>query len=1374
MYRTGDLVRWNRGAELEFVGRADEQVKVRGHRIEPGEVRAVLAAHPQVAQAVVVARDDMPGDTRLVGYVVPMDGAALTPGDLRAHVARSLPRFMVPSAVLVLDRMPLTPNGKLNRKALPVPDPAANRAGRAPRSPREEVLCGLFADILGMPRIGIDDDFFDFGGHSLLVTRLVNRIRSALGLEVSVAMVFGAPTVAALSHRLDTGDRPRPALTARPRPPRVPLSFAQQRARFLHEMEGPSATYNVPLALRLTGEVDQGALHEALLDVIGRHEALRTVFPETDEGPEQAILDPDRIDLGWTVCTVTEPELPDALATAARHTFDLSAEPPIRAWFFDLAENAHSCADSGSPETEQESVLLLLLHHVASDGWSQGPLGRDISAAYCARIAGRAPAWTQLPVQYADYTLWQRDLLGEASDPDSLFARQIGYWAEQLADLPTCLELPTDRPRPATRSYEGSSVSFILDAELHQGLTALARDSGTTVFMVLQASMAALLTRLGAGTDIPLGSPIAGRTDDALDDLVGLFLNTLVLRTDTSGAPSFTEVLARVRETSIGAYAHQDIPFESLVEALNPQRSTAHHPLFQVMLVLQNAPESHFELPGLTARAEFVSTGMAQFDLLASLLERHDDAGAPTGIDAVLEYATDLFDRSTIRSLVTRWLLLLEQMIADPGQSIDDVNVLLETERDRVLPGITSGSPGLAEASVTEWFEERVRSAPHAVAVTAGEDSLSYRELNSQANRLAHYLTEQGVGPERTVAVLLPESVVRAVAVLAVLKAGGACLPLSPGGMAEGSSYARTEAQPVLVLDEETLRRDWSDYPDDDPRPRPDPAHPAYVIYDAHGMTGGLTLPHRAVVTRLRSLVDRDGPAGQDGSGGWEGLLPEAHLLMAALAPWPVPEGEEGEREALSHERAYVLDAKLRLLPPGVTGELYIAGPTLARGYWGRPGLSAERFVACPFEPGERMYRTGKPARWHRDGSYGLVTRNMDEPTTTSASSSAPGQAGAAGTESGGRAAPRTAQEEALCGLFADILGLPEVGIDDSFFDLGGHSLSALRLLVRIRSVLGVEIAIANLFEDPTVAGLAVQLDTGVPERPALAARPRPESIPLSFAQRRLWFAHKLEGPSASYNMPLALRLSGDVDRGALRTALLDVVTRHESLRTVFPEQGAEPRQRIVEPEEVELRWEPRTVTEGELPQALETAARYAFALSSEIPIRAWLFDVADGDTGSDECVLMVLVHHIATDGWSLRPLGRDIVEAYSARSGGRRPVWAELPVQYADYTLWQRELLGDEADPDSLLSQQVAYWTKQLANLPEQVGLPTDRPRPAVASYQGASLMVELNANVHRSLAEGARRADATVFMVLQAGMAALLTRLGAGTDVPLGSGQA
>ncbi|MGQ4491435.1 amino acid adenylation domain-containing protein, partial [Streptomyces sp. SAS_281] len=520
MYRTGDLVRRRADGELEYAGRADQQVKVRGFRIEPGEVEAALAAHSGVAQAAVVARDD-----RLVGYVVPDSASAVRPAELAAHLRERLPDYLVPSAFVLLDALPLTPNGKLDRAALPAPDAVSTGGGRAPRTPREQILAELFAEVLDVPRVSVDDDFFDLGGHSLLATRLVARVRSVLGAELALRALFQSPTVAGLAGTLAAADGVRPALTAYERPDAVPLSFAQRRLWFLHRMDAAAATYHIPLALQLTGTLDRGALDRALADVVARHESLRTVFEEIGGVPCQRLLEPADVRLRARPAEVPADELPHLLAESARQPFDLAAEPPLRAELFAVAPDEH--------------VLLLVMHHIAADGWSTGPLARDLAEAYAARCEGRTADRPALPVQYADYTLWQRELLGDAADPESRFARQLGYWKRQLADLPELLPLPTDRPRPAVAGRRGDHIGLELDAELHRALAGLARRSGTSLFMVLQAGLAALYTRLGAGTDIAIGSPIAGRTDEALDDLVGFFVNTLVLRTDTSGDPGF-------------------------------------------------------------------------------------------------------------------------------------------------------------------------------------------------------------------------------------------------------------------------------------------------------------------------------------------------------------------------------------------------------------------------------------------------------------------------------------------------------------------------------------------------------------------------------------------------------------------------------------------------------------------------------------------------------------------------------------------------------------------------------------------------------------------------------------------------------------------
>ncbi|WP_189598934.1 condensation domain-containing protein, partial [Streptomyces pilosus] len=668
MYRTGDLARWTKDGELEYLSRVDDQVKLRGFRIELGEIEAVLASHTQVAQAAVIVREDRPGDKRLAAYVVGVQGVRPQVADLRDLAASRLPGYMVPSAFVTLDAMPLTPNGKLNRRALPAPDYGLDTpGGRAPRSPREEILCGLFAEVLGLESVSIDDDFFQLGGHSLLATKLVSRVRSVLDAELAVRQVFEAPTVAELGKALDqSADGRAPLRAVAERPERLPLSLAQQRLWFLHQFEGPSATYNVPVALRLSGALDIDALRRALVDVVARHESLRTVFAEDAEGAYQVVFDAARAtEAELQVVTVGTDDLDEELQRATRTPFDLTRDLPLRAWLFELGDGEH--------------VLLAVVHHIAGDAWSMGPLARDLSAAYAARIAGRALVTEPLPVQYADYSLWQHDLLGSDDDPDSEISRQLGYWKRTLADLPEELALPFDRPRPATAGYAGDRIDFSFPDHLHERLTEVAREHRASVFMVLQAALAGLLSRLGAGSDIPLGTPIAGRTDDALDDLVGFFVNTLVLRTDVSGDPTFAELIERVRVADLEAYAHQDLPFERLVEAVNPERSLARHPLFQTMLVLNNteqgAASAVASLPGLQVTGRAVEAGSAKFDLSFRLSE---SGGA-------LDFSTDLFDRETAWGIAERFVRVLVALVEDPGVRVGAVEVLAPGERERVL-----------------------------------------------------------------------------------------------------------------------------------------------------------------------------------------------------------------------------------------------------------------------------------------------------------------------------------------------------------------------------------------------------------------------------------------------------------------------------------------------------------------------------------------------------------------------------------------------------------------------------------------------------------------------------------------------------------------
>ena len=501
--------------------------------------------------------------------------------ELRGFVAGRLPEYMVPAAIMVVESLPLTVNGKLDRRALPAPEFISGVAYRAPRDRRERVLAALFGELLGVTRVGIDDGFFDLGGHSLLAMRVIARVRAELGVEVPIRALFDASTVAGLAEWIRTHVREPAgaALTARQRPAVVPLSFAQRRLWFLHQLEGPSATYNVPLVLRLCGQLDVDALGAALADVVGRHESLRTVFWAVDGVPQQRIIAADEADFGWGIIDAVRwsaTQLEDAVGVAARYAFDLVTEIPVRARLFTVAD--------------QEHVLVLAMHHIAADGWSLTPLLRDLSTAYSARCDGQAPGWAGLAVQYVDYTLWQREHLGELEDPASAIAAQLGFWERALAGLPERLELPTDRPYPLVADHRGASVAVNWSAELQQRVARVARDNNATSFMVIQTALAVLLSKISASSEVAVGFPIAGRRDPALDELVGFFVNTLVLRTTVAGDPTFQELLAQVRERSLAAYEHQDVPFEVLVERLNPTRSLTHHPLVQVVLAWQNLP----------------------------------------------------------------------------------------------------------------------------------------------------------------------------------------------------------------------------------------------------------------------------------------------------------------------------------------------------------------------------------------------------------------------------------------------------------------------------------------------------------------------------------------------------------------------------------------------------------------------------------------------------------------------------------------------------------------------------------------------------------------------------------------------------------------
>ncbi len=861
MYRTGDLVWWGADGQLRYVGRADEQVKIRGYRIELGEIQAALGGLEGVKQAVVIVREDRPGDKRLVGYVT---GTA-EPAAARAALGERLPSYMVPAAVVVMDALPLTVNGKLDTRALPAPEYRDVDRYRAPANAVEEILADIYAQVLGVepPQlVGMDESFFDLGGDSLSAMRLIAAVNTALDAGLSVHTLFEAPTVAQLAPRIGgDGDRLEP-LTAGERPAVVPLSFAQSRLWFIDQFQGPSPIYNMAVGLRMRGRLDADALGAALADVVGRQESLRTLFAAHEGIPRQLVVPVERADFGWQITDATgwpEGRLVEAIDTVARHPFDLATEIPMRARLFRVAEDEH--------------VLVAVVHHIAADGSSITPLVRDLGVAYASRCAGQAPDWAELAVQYADYTLWQRGQLGDLTDSGSRIAAQLGYWEQALAGMPEHLQLPTDRPYPPVADYRGDHVVVDWPAELQQQVARVAREHNATSFMVIQAALAVLLSNLSASSDVAVGFPIAGRSDPALDELVGFFVNTLVLRVDLAGDPSVAELLAQVRGRSLAAYEHQDVPFEVLVERLNPVRSLTHHPLVQVMLAWQNWQHNNDPVAGLALGDLQVTplpldTHTARADLSIALAERWSEVGEPAGIGGAVEFRTDVFDAGSIQTLIERLQRVLVAMTTDPARRLSSIDVLDVAERarlDEVGNRAVLTWPAPVAVSVPMLFAAHVARTPEAVALTFGDLSMTYRELDEAANRFAHLLSGYGVGPGACVALLLERSAQAVVAMLAALKTGAAYLAIDPALPAARMQFMLDDAAPIAVVTTAGLRSrldgcdlaviDITDVeasvvetqPASTALPAPAPDDFAYLIYTS-GTTGtpkGVAVTHR-------------------------------------------------------------------------------------------------------------------------------------------------------------------------------------------------------------------------------------------------------------------------------------------------------------------------------------------------------------------------------------------------------------------------------------------------------------------------------------------------------------------------------------------------
>jgi amino acid adenylation domain-containing protein len=1564
VYRTGDRGRYRSDGSVEYAGRLDDQLKVRGYRVEPAEVESVLREHASIAAAAVVAGGGEAAG--LVAGVVAEEGREVPDAQaLGAWLSERLPAYMHPSVVVVIDRIPLTPNGKTDRVAVLAAAAAVADHGRETtgvaggwRSAEESVVAEIFAGLLGLDGVVPGSDFFALGGHSLLATQAVSRIRDALGVELPLRVLFEAPTVAGVSARVaalrgeESGAASAPLVPV-PRDGVLPLSFAQQRLWFLQQLDPESTAFNVRGRVRLRGPLDTDALRRAFDEVVRRHESLRTVFRQVESETRQVVRPPapaalEVVELGGLPAAESEWRAERAAATV----FDLAEGPLLRAWLFRHAPDDHR--------------LLVVMHHIVTDGWSLGLLNRELQTLYAAFTRGEASPLPELTLQYPDFAAWQRrNLTGDRVEA------QLGFWKRQLADLPP-LELPTDRPRPELRSVRGAVASRELPAELSGALRRLGRHEGATLFMTLLAGFQAVLARLAGQDDFAVGTPVAGRTRAETEPLIGFFLNNLVLRSELGGDPSFGELLGRVRRTTLDAFANQDLPFEQLVEELNPPRDLGRTPFFQVLFnLMPDVGLDRLRFGDVEAEVVEGTEPEAKFDLTLYVIE-----GERIRFRAV--YATDLFDAGTVASLLHALEHLLASAVAAPERRISTLPLLDPAERARLASGVAEPRPDRAfepipasvlDSSIAARFREVAARMPDAPAVESGETVWSYAELASRAERVSHAVWSAcGGAAGGRVALLLGHDAGMVAGVLGVLGAGQAYVPLDPYAPADRLRRILADAAPSAIVTDgahrallETLEpavpvveleSAWALAVDGPVEVEIGPDAAAYLLYTS-GSTGepkGVVQSQRGVLHHVRTYVNRLHVGSGDrlsllsaygfdasvmdlfgallsgatlvpldlrgaavgrlatevaergitvyhstptvyrhlvaGLGAAERLggvrlvvlggeavvgadvdryrrhFAAGCLLVNGLGPtectlalqqW-LDHGVELERGevpvggAVEGVEAEVVNEAGEPVAEWATGELVLRSRYLAQGYWGRPDLTAAAFGEGD-EAGVRIYRTGDLGRrlpdgrivfvGRRDGQvkvrgYRIETGEVESALVAQAGvreavvllreaeggepelaayvvpavgATVPGAAelreavrnrlpeymvpaayatidavpmtangkvdrrallameveragGAAASE---YVAPRTPVQAALAMVWQELLRVDRVGVHDSFYDLGGHSLLGMQLVSRLRDSLGVELPLRAVFEAPTLGALSDRVERilkrGVPaagsSTPPLARVPRDEPLPLSFAQQRLWFLYRLDPLGTGLNLRGAVRLSGVLDAAALGRAFDEVVRRHETLRTVFREVDGEPRQ-IVLPsggaslEVVDLSGFAALHREAEAERLRELAERWVFDLAEGPPLRAWLLRLAP-----DEHRLLVVMHHIVTDGWSMRLLTRELLALYSAYAAGGASPLPELEVQYGDYAVWQRRwLTGDTLDA------QLRYWSEQLAELPV-LELPTDRPRAAAASGRGAAVARELERGLSDAVRRLGRSEDATLFMTLLAGLQLLLGRL-------------
>ena len=1558
LYRTGDLVRWGAEGRLLFEGRRDHQVKVRGFRIELGEIEAVLGEQPGVGRSVVVVQEREGGDRRLVVYVVAAGSEGLDVPGLRAALRLRLPEHMVPSHYHVLDALPLTPSGKLDRASLPLPrdETRGNGSEDAPRSPVEESLAKIWCEVLKIESVGIHDNFFDLGGHSLIAVRVVSRLRDTFGISLPLRHLFtwDISDLAAHIELAKSQEQKTDKITIlkSARSEHLPLSFAQERLWFLDQVAGESVAYNLSWAIIFEESDDHRLLERALSKVVERHEVLRTRYYSVDGEPFQAVQTHDEVRLpvydlrGQPEELQLEKARSLALFEAAK-PFDLKTDMPLRGHIILVG-----------PTTQ---ALLLTVHHIAFDGWSIGLFVREFSEVYGRLLKGEKTDLPALPIQYADYTLWQRQYSqGERLD------RQCDYWRKQLAGAPTLLDLRTDYPRSRVVTDKSESVNISLGRDLTAKIETLAKQQNCTPFMVLFAAFNVLLARYSGQDDIVIGSPIANRTSPQTEQLIGFFANVLLLRERITGDPRFLEFLDSVRRTTLEALEQQEVPFERLAGELRPTRDLSYSPWFQVMFAMQNFPTEALEILGRPVRAIHVPSGKAMFDLVMSLaIVRGELSGA-------LTYKVELFREDTIRRMASNFETLLAGLVEAPDTPLSRLPLLGDEDIKKQLVDWNATQSAIEPTRcVHELIEEQVDRSPAATALSFDDRAMTYEELDRRSNQLAHRLRALGVGPDVVVTLVLDRSFEMFIALLGVLKAGGAYLPIEPTEPEDraaamiretGSNVLVTHAGwegrlPTLGLERIVLDSSGpepSSYPDTRIAPSAQSANLAYIIYTS-GSTGRpkgiamhrqgmrnlitwrqasfrlssddavllkapysadfsvpelfwpLTAGARIVVAEpgrqndpeyCDALINQQSVTVIDVVPSLLALLLESGQLKDGTSVKQILSGGEAlttdlaracqescdaalhnlygpteccvdavhgavSRELLRAEvpigrpiantRAYVLDSAQSPVPVGVVGELYIGGMGLARGYVGRPDLTAESFVPDPFGQSERLYRTGDLARWSPEGVLEFLGRSdhqvkirgyrvelgeieailskcpevsqavatvredvpgdqrliayavprgtagIDEQTLRSALRQSlpdhmipsmivaldslplmangkvdrkrlPEPDGRSAND-GGFVAPRSPVESTLAEIWSDLLRVEPVGVQDNFFDLGGHSLLGMRAVSRIRKSFAVDLPLRALFEAATLAELAARVEVALREEsesslPAMTVQQRPEAIPLSFMQERLFFLNELGQVGSAYNISAGLQLRGKLNDIALEQSFAEVVRRHESLRTRFTVSDGRPVQAVMgaslfgldRADLTKLPWSERN---AEARRRAAAVTDRPFDLAVGPLLRALLVKLSE-----ESHVLVVVVHHIAADGWSLEILIREVATLYGAYVEGRDAELQPVPLQYADFAIWHRQWILD-----SVLDEQLPHWTERLEGAPPVITLPTDLPRPEVPTHKGAHVPFELSQEHSDSLRRVGREQGVTLNMLLLAAFKVMLSRWCGQQDLVVGT---